>query len=208
MSHLDTLTNSVDAMESDAAMSSIPPPVESDTFKTPALPPPSLHGYPADIEHIIASGLNAPDPADEPGGGAGMSNYEAVVKALKEKTGLGMAVDSRAQEMGAIEMEMEQGGVIRRGDGGTVEAATLDGGEDSEMKEEEDSEMKGTIPYVLSSFTVNIHQLTLYTLVTDHQTFPPHQTLTARITIQTTKSPQLYGRTHRSSPPPQQPHQL
>lgn len=88
-------------------------------FKVPFPPPAaaqSLQGLPADIEHIIAMGLDAPDESEP----VPTSNYEKVVKDLREKVGFG---DSTNEEtvavpsgdgLASIEQEMLVGGVPRQ----------------------------------------------------------------------------------------------
>jgi hypothetical protein len=125
----------------DSSMDTAPESVE-ESFKIPALPPPVLNNTPfsADIAHIIASGLNEPDPADlllkaQEGGG---NHYDQVVKAMREKIGMiGAGVEGRGAELDKVQKEMEECGVTRKA------------GDDEEMKEgndhEEDSEMKGWV---------------------------------------------------------------
>lgn len=88
-------------------------------FKVP-LPPPaaaqSLHGLPADIEHIIAMGANAPDESEP----VPTSNYEKVVKNLREKAGFASSANAHSTAvlagdgLASIEQEMLVGGVPRQ----------------------------------------------------------------------------------------------
>jgi len=92
----------------------------TETFKVPALPTPSsssttLQGLPADIEHILSLGANAKDLHDDQHKD---TNYEQVVRDLKERAGLSgeVTMDEPGRDgLQAIEREMEAGGVPREG---------------------------------------------------------------------------------------------
>jgi hypothetical protein len=113
---------------------------EPEVFKVPALPPPGLHGLPADIEHILSLGANEKDPAEEDGN-RGTTNYEQVVREMKEKAGFGtgqVKMDEGEGEgesvvtegLEGIEKEMERGGVTRN----------VEQGVDGEAMEEDENE--------------------------------------------------------------------
>lgn len=107
------------------AAAAIAPPVGGarETFKVP-LPPPlaqSLHGLPADIEHILSLGANEPDAHELPP----TSNYEKVVKDLREKAGFGAT--GADDTLGAIEREMSAGGVPRLASAVEGESSDVDG---------------------------------------------------------------------------------
>ena len=86
-----------------------------DTFKVPALPVSTgLNGLPADIEHILSLGANEGDEETALGS---TTNYEKVVKDLREKAGFSMNDDGpwvdKDVELESIEKEMQAGGVER-----------------------------------------------------------------------------------------------
>lgn len=107
---------------------------EEETFKVPTLPPAHTRAIPADIAHIIAMGLNEPDPADEElAAGRGTSNYEQVVKEMREKAGFGTAKQEseEGKELESVEEEMKVRGVLR---------VTEDSGVEMEVEEEEEED--------------------------------------------------------------------
>lgn len=100
--------------------------LSDETFKIPELPS-IIKGMPADIAHILALGLNEPDPAEDLQAQP-TSNYEQVVRELKENAGFstvkeaekvqeqvmttGLAGGERS-DLAGIEEEMTKSGVPR-----------------------------------------------------------------------------------------------
>lgn len=91
----------------------------TESFKVPALPTPgpasstALQGLPADIEHILSLGANAKDLHHDEHKD---TNYEQVVRDLKERAGLNGEVtmeEPGGDGLQTIEREMEQRGVPR-----------------------------------------------------------------------------------------------
>lgn len=111
-----------------------------ETFKVPALPlplpPPKLAttttttttDLAADIEHIIALGLNEPDPNQI----IQTNNYEQVVKAMREKAGFG-GMDETNQDLDTIANEMNQSGVTRRGEA-VEEGMEIEAGQEEQVE--------------------------------------------------------------------------
>lgn len=92
----------------------LPPVADAEVFKVPFAPAPAaatLHGLPADIEHILSLGANEPDPAEEAIAAGKASNYEQVVREMREKAGF--ASKEGEGELEKVQKEMEEGGVIR-----------------------------------------------------------------------------------------------
>ncbi|KAL8286515.1 hypothetical protein RQP46_004532 [Phenoliferia psychrophenolica] len=88
---------------------------EEETFKVPAMPiSVGLNGLPADIEHILSLGANEGDKDEDLGS---TTNYEKVVKDMREKAGFAMKEDGpqadKDVELESIEKEMQAGGVER-----------------------------------------------------------------------------------------------
>lgn len=101
-----------------AALVAAPADPEAEVFKVPALPPTTgLNGLPSDIEHILSLGANEGDKDEQGDGLASTSNYEKVVKDLREKAGFAIREDGPAAdkevELESIEQEMAAGGVPR-----------------------------------------------------------------------------------------------
>ncbi|KAK4703895.1 H/ACA ribonucleoprotein complex non-core subunit NAF1, partial [Phenoliferia sp. Uapishka_3] len=102
-----------------AASAEVSMPLKSkeDVFKVPAVPASAtarLNGLPADIEHILSLGANEGDKEEDL---APTSNYEKVVKDMREKAGFAMKEDGlladKEGELDNIQKEMEAGGVTR-----------------------------------------------------------------------------------------------
>lgn len=95
-----------------------------------------MSALPADIEHILSLGANEKDPAEEDGGVGreGTSNYERVVREMREKAGFGTKEEGK-DGLEGIEKEMEESGVKR---GAGEEVVEQEDGMEGVEKEEGD----------------------------------------------------------------------
>lgn len=96
---------------------SLPLAADAEFFKVPFAPTPAaatLHGLPADIEHILSLGANEPDPEEEAIAAGKASNYEQVVREMREKAGFASKVEGeQGGELEKVQKEMEESGVLR-----------------------------------------------------------------------------------------------
>ncbi|KAI5481669.1 snoRNP assembly factor Naf1 [Pseudohyphozyma bogoriensis] len=103
-------------------VNTLPTKTDAEVFKVPSLPtaaaPSSLTTLPADIEHILSLGANEGDEEGEVKAGRGNSNYEQVVREMREKAGFASSTGAAGGEgLDTIEKEMEESGITRHVEG-------------------------------------------------------------------------------------------